>query len=55
MSTIYSKNEALPHVVAKIIFFVPKFAPNLLILQLAGLSSVESEIDTRSFLFLGSL
>ena len=39
----------------KIIFFVPKFAPNLLILQLAGLNSIESEIDIRKLLFLGCL
>ena len=39
----------------KTIFFVPKFAPNLLILQLAGLNSIESEIDIRKLLFLGRL
>ena len=39
----------------KIIFFVPKFAPNLLILQLAGLNSIESEIDIRKLLFLSRL
>ena len=39
----------------KIIFFVPKFAPNLLILQLAGLNSIESEIDIKKLLFLGRL
>ena len=39
----------------KIIFLVPKFAPNLLILQLAGLNSIESEIDIRKLLFLGRL
>ena len=39
----------------KMIFFVPKFAPNLLILQLAGLNSIESEIDDRKLLFLGRL
>ena len=31
----------------EIICFVPKFAPNLLILQVAGLNSIESEIDIR--------
>ena len=41
--------------VIKIIFFVPKFAPNLLILQPAGLNSIESEIDIRKLLFLGRL
>ena len=39
----------------KIIFFVPKFAPNLLILQLAGLNSIESEINIRKLLFLDRL
>ena len=39
----------------KIIFFVPKFAPNLLILQLAGLNSIESEINIGKLLFLGRL
>ena len=39
----------------KIIFFVLKFAPNLLILQLAGLISIESETDIRKLLFLGRL
>ena len=39
----------------KIIFFAPKFVPNLLILQLAGLNSIESEIDIRKLLFLGRL
>ena len=39
----------------QIIVFVPKFVPNLQILQLAGLSSVGSEIDIRKILFLGRL
>ena len=39
----------------KIIFFVPKFASNLLFLQLAGLNSIESEIDIRKLLLLGDL
>ena len=39
----------------KIIFFVPKFAPNLLILQLVGLNSVEPEINIRKLLVLGHL
>ena len=39
----------------KIIFFVPNFASNLLILQLAGLNLIESEIDIRKRLFLGHL
>ena len=39
----------------KIIFFVPKFAPNLIILQLGGLKSIEPEIDIGKLLFLGRL
>ena len=39
----------------KIIFFVPKFAPNLPILQLAGVNSIESDIDVRKLLFLRRL
>ena len=39
----------------KIIFFVPKCAPNLLILQLADLNSIESETDIRKLDFLGCL
>ena len=39
----------------KIIFSVPKFAPNLLILQIAGVNPVVSEIDIRKLLFLGRL
>ena len=38
-----------------IFFLLPKFAPNLLILQLAGLNLIESEIDIRKLLFLGLL
>ena len=41
--------------VSKNFFFVPNFSPNLLILQLAGLNSIESEIDIRKLLFLGRL
>ena len=41
--------------VSKNNFFVPKFAPNLLILQLASLNSMKSEIDIRKLLFLDRL
>ena len=37
------------------IFFVPKFAPNLLILKLVGLNSIEPETDIRKLVFLGRL
>ena len=39
----------------KNIFYVPKFAPRLLLLRLSGLNSVESEISIRKLLLLGHL
>ena len=39
----------------KIIFYVPKFAPYLLLQGLSGLNSIESEIALRKLLFLGRL
>ena len=39
----------------KIIFYVPKLAPNLLLQRLSGLNSIESEIALRKLLFLGRL
>ena len=39
----------------KNIFYVPKFAPRLLLLRLSGLNSVESEISIRILLLLGRL
>ena len=39
----------------KMILFVRNFAQNLLILQLAGLNSIESETDIRKLSFLGRL
>ena len=39
----------------KNIFFVPKFAPRLLLLRVSGLNSIESEISIRKLLFLGRL
>ena len=41
--------------VSKNNLFCTKIAPNLLILQLAGLNPIESEIDIRKLLFLGRL
>ena len=41
--------------VLKIMFFVPKFAPNSLLQRLSGLNSIESEIALRKLLFLGRL
>ena len=51
----YRKTGTLSNVVSKKVFFVPKSALNLLILQLAGLNSIESETDIRKLLFLGRL
>ena len=39
----------------KIIFYVPKFAPYLLLQGLSGLNSIESEIVLRKLVFLGRL
>ena len=39
----------------KNIFYVPSFAHSTLILRLAGLNSIESEIDVKRLLFLGRL
>ena len=39
----------------KIIFYVPKFAPSLLLQRLSGLNSMESEIALRKLLLLGRL
>ena len=55
-SLVYNRNWRLSNVVSKNnLFFVPKFAPNLLILQLAGLNSIEYEIGIRKFLFFDRL
>ena len=39
----------------KNIFYVPSFAHSTLILRLAGLNSIESEIDVKRLLFLGRM
>ena len=39
----------------KIIFYEPKFAPNLLLQRLSSLNSIESEIALGKLLFLGRL
>ena len=39
----------------KNVFYVPKFAPGLLLLKISNLNSVESEIDLKKLLFLGRL
>ena len=36
-------------------FYVPKFAPGLLLLEISNLNSIESEIDLKKLLFLGRL
>ena len=37
----------------KNIFYVPKFAPGLLLQKMSGLNSIESEIAMKKLLFLG--
>ena len=39
----------------KNVFYVPKFAPGLLLLKISNLNSIESEIDLKKLLFLGRL
>ena len=37
------------------VFYVPKFAPGLLLLKISNLNSIESEIDLKKLLFWGRL
>ena len=53
--TILTKFERCQSWVLKSIFYVPKFAPNLLLQRLPGLNSIESEIVDSKLLFLGLL
>ena len=53
--TLPAKLERCQSCFLKIIFYVPKFAPNLLLQRLSGLNSIESEIALRKLLFLGHL
>ena len=53
--TLLTKLERCQSWLLKIIFYVPKFAPNLLLQRLSGLNSIESEIALRKLLFLGRL
>ena len=39
----------------KNVFYVPKFAPDYLLLKISNLNSIESEIDLKKLLFLGRL
>ena len=41
--------------VSQTYFYVPKFAPDPLLLKLSGLNSIESEVATKKLLFLGRL
>ena len=50
--SLLTKLERCQHWFLKNIFYVPKFAPRLLLLLLSGLNSVESEINIRKLLFL---
>ena len=53
--TSLTKLECCQSWFLKIIFYVPKFAPNLLLQRLSGFNSIESEIAIRKLLFLGRL
>ena len=53
--TLLTKLERCQSWFLKIIFYVPKFAPSLLLRRLSGLDSIESEIALRKVLFLGRL
>ena len=53
--TLPTKLERCQSWFSKIIFYVPKFAPNSLLQRLSGLNSIESEISLRKLLFLGRL
>ena len=53
--SLLTKLELCQQWFLKNIFYVPKFAPRLLLLRLSGLNSVESEISIRKLLFLSRL
>ena len=53
--TLLTKLEHCQSWFLKIIFYVPKFAPHVLLQRLSGLNSIESEIALRKLLFLGHL
>ena len=53
--TLLTKLERCQSWFFKIIFYIHKFAPNLLLQSLSGLNSIESEIALRKLLFLGRL
>ena len=53
--TLLTKLERCQSWVLKSIFYVPKFAPNLLLQRLPGLNSIESEIALNKLIFLGLL
>ena len=53
--SLLTKLERCQQWFLKNIFYVPKFAPRLLLLRLSGLNSVESEISIRKLLLLGRL
>ena len=49
--TLLLKLERCQYWFLKHIFCVPEFAPDLLLLKLSGLNSIESEVATKSFCF----
>ena len=54
-STLLTKLEHCQSWFLKITFYVPKFAPNLLLQRMSGLNCIESEIALRKLLSLGRL
>ena len=53
--TLLSRLERCQRWFLKIIFHVPKFASSIFLERLAGINSVESEIEYRKLLFIGRL
>ena len=53
--TLLTKLERCQSWFLKIIFYAPKFAPNLVLQNLSGLNSIKSKIALRKLLFLGRL
>ena len=53
--TLLSRLERCQRWFLEIIFHVQKFASSIFIERLAGINSVESEIDYRKLLFIGRL
>ena len=54
-ATLLSRLERCQRWFLKVIFYVPKFASSILIERLAGVNSVESEVEFCKLLFIGRL